>query len=106
MWICENCGNKKRFSLTQDTSGWETVFIDGETDEEGDVLDGETNDTSNGEYNCMNCEGGSPAWCDDEKEILEIKWKYTDKKGKWNKNVLDEKDRNKRLGNKLLLESI
>jgi len=104
--ICMKCGNIKRFFITSNVSGWGRSEYDGEAEEIGDRLDGETTDTDNTEFECRECDGEEIGDYQTDKELLEIQYEHTDKQGKWSYYELDENDRNKKIKDELFMEGI
>lgn len=102
MLICIHCGNTKTFTK----ECYASYQVNGNDEQiEGKAGDLEYKDDTD-YIICSECEEEEIEDVDTEKELLEIKWKHTDKEGKWKYKEIPRKERNEKLTQEIIENEI
>lgn len=91
MLYCNNCGqcihiSPDEFIQILNTSGWEKRYIDSDSEDSGDFIDGETTDSEIDETQCPHCNSNN----------VEYGWEGTQEEAEAERIEYEEKGRAKR----------
>ena len=101
MYICPECGERKKFTASLERSQFYTADMDGEDEEINydSINDNELNDGDEqiNDITCKTCDCEKPEQFEEEIELAKYRWEHTDKKGEWHKEELPEEERDAKI---------
>ena len=96
--LCKQCGEDDQF--------WDTHIEYDYINGQGDTIDSSYADGSEKGYHCEMCDSGNILQANTQLEKDMYIWKHTKPDSTWSIKQLKIKERNKELGDKLLLEKL
>lgn len=110
VYICTGCGEENAFGQISHYKKWveieETIDKHGEHIDSGEEYVKDTEYDGSDDMYCFSCNDSEYLKDVDASEIPRIRWEHTDKDGVWHEEVLDEKERCKKLKAATLTEAL